>query len=67
MKITLNKHEYAAVIRNCMSAVEYHNGCGKCVLNGICCEPDMLENMCNIVEAEEVIREAVNDISNLQR
>ncbi len=65
MKITLNKYEFAIVIRNCMRAREGYDGCGKCALQGICSEPDTFEDICIIDGTEAVKREAVNDISNL--
>ena len=61
MKITLNKHDYATIVRNCMKARERFDGCGKCALAGVCNGPEELEASCNL--EEETMAE--NDISYL--
>lgn len=61
MKITLNKYDYANIVRNCMKARDGYDGCGKCALAGVCSGPETLEDNC-IIDRET---EAVNDISNL--
>ncbi len=61
MKITLNKRDYATIVRNCMKAREGFSGCSNCALAGVCSGPEVLEDNC-IIDREA---EAVNDISNL--
>lgn len=61
MKITLNKYDYATIVRNCMKARDGFDGCGKCALAGVCSGPLELEASCNLVEETT----AENDISNL--
>lgn len=61
MKITLNKHDYATIVRNCMKAREGYDGCGKCALAGVCSGSEELETSCNLEEETT----AENDISNL--
>lgn len=61
MKITLNKYDYATIVRNCMKARERFDGCGKCALAGVCNGPEELEASCNLEEETT----AENDISNL--
>lgn len=61
MKITLNKRDYATIVRNCMKAREGYDGCGKCALAGVCSGSEELEASC-IIDRET---EAVNDISYL--
>lgn len=61
MKITLNKHDYATIVRNCMKAREGYDGCGKCALVGVCSGSEELGASCNLEEETT----AENDISNL--
>lgn len=53
MKITLNKYDYAAIVRNCMKAREGFDGCGKCALAGVCSGPETLEDNCIIDDAPD--------------
>lgn len=62
MKITLNKRDYATIVRNCMKAREGYDGCGKCALAGVCSGPETLEDNCIIDREPEAV---INDISNL--
>lgn len=61
MKITLNKYDYATIVRNCMKAREGFNGCSNCALAGVCSGSEELEASCNLEEETT----AENDISNL--
>lgn len=61
MKITLNKHDYETIFRNCMKAREGYDGCGKCALAGVCSGSEELEASCNLEEETT----AENDISYL--
>lgn len=65
MKITLNKYDYAVIVRNCMKAREGYDGCGKCALAGVCSGPETLEDNCIIDCIIDRETEAVNDISYL--
>lgn len=49
MKIIVDKHEYAKLIRNCQSAVS----CTKCALYEVCEGQESLENMAEVISKEE--------------
>lgn len=51
MKITLNKHDYATIVRNCMKTRDGYDGCSKCALSGVCGGPEALEEICSITDA----------------
>lgn len=52
MKITLNKYDYATIVRNCMKAREGYDGCGNCALAGVCSGSEELEASCNLEERD---------------
>lgn len=52
MKITLNKYDYATIVRNCMKAREGYDGCGKCALQDVCTGSDKLEESCILEDPE---------------
>lgn len=56
MKITLNKRDYATIVRNCMKAREGYDGCGKCALAGVCSGPEELEASCILEDSETTER-----------
>lgn len=47
MKIIVDKHEYAKIIRNCQSAVDSCS-CTECALHGVCEGQESLENMVEV-------------------
>lgn len=51
MKIIVDKHEYAMIIRNCEYSLDV-DGCRKCIISGICDGTDSLENMVEVVSKE---------------
>lgn len=55
MKITLNKYEYATIVRNCMKSREGY-GCGKCALAGVCSGSEELEASCILEDSETIER-----------
>lgn len=52
MKIIVDKHEYAKIIRNCQSAVDSYS-CSKCALHEVCEGQESLENMVEVISKEE--------------
>ena len=51
MKIIVDKHEYAKIIRNCQLSVNSYS-CSKCALKDVCDGTDSLENMVEVVSQE---------------
>lgn len=51
MKIIVDKHEYAKIIRNCQLSTNSYS-CSKCALSGVCDGTDSLENMVEIKDEE---------------
>lgn len=51
MKIIVDKHEYAKIIRNCQSAVDSYS-CTKCALYEVCEGEESLENMVEVKDEE---------------
>lgn len=52
MKITVDKYEYAKIIRSCAKSNEAYTPCQGCALVDICGEKDALENSVEIVQKE---------------
>lgn len=52
MKIIVDKHEYAKIIRNCQSALHSYS-CTKCALHEVCKGQESLENMVEVISKEE--------------
>lgn len=52
MKIIVNKHEYAALVRKCAKLCN-NTDCDYCLLAGLCEGYEFMEIMCEIVEDEE--------------
>lgn len=56
MKIIVDKHEYAKIIRNCQLSVNSYS-CSKCALKEVCDGTDSLENMVEVVSKEDTNNE----------
>lgn len=52
MKITVDKYEYANIIRRCAKSTETYTPCQGCALVDICGERETLENSVEIAEEE---------------
>lgn len=52
MKIVVDKHEYAELVRAC-AKLRDSAACIDCLLAGICEGYDFMESMCEITEDEE--------------
>ena len=50
MKITVDKYEYAKIIRSCAKSNEGYPSCQGCALVDVCADRDTLENSVEIVE-----------------
>ena len=52
MKITVDKYEYAKIIRGCAKNSDGYTPCQNCALQDVCGGKDALENSVEIVEKE---------------
>lgn len=51
MKLIVDKHEYAQIIRNCHEAISGY-ACGRCALKDCCNGESDLENMATVIDEE---------------
>lgn len=51
MKITVDKYEYAKIIRSCAKNSDGYTPCQNCALQDVCGGKDALENSVEIVES----------------
>ena len=61
MKIIVDKHEYAKIIRNCQSAVDSYS-CSKCALYEVCEGQESIENMAEVISKEETKNEQSSNL-----
>ena len=53
MKIIVNKHEYAELVRACAAHRNRNTVCSACFLSELCEGHEFMESMCEIAEDEE--------------
>ena len=53
MKIIVDKHEYAELVRACVKHRDSHAVCSTCFIAELCEGHEFMESMCEITEDEE--------------
>lgn len=53
MKIVVDKHEYAELVRACVKHRNNHAICSSCLLAELCEGHEFMEGMCEIVEDDD--------------